>query len=157
MIFHVFIQPDYMYALLKELTNNYHKNVKCRVQKLNIPRIRITSVFSKENKGIGDKFFNGENTNQSVEITRWVNEIRFWLHYCCYLEHQHAISGPLLKKGLVNTWIYCLIPTFILADNMNDEVVIVTATSDIWSWYFILYYFSNSAFLMILQVISLIT
>ena len=77
MIFHVFIQPDYMYALLKELTNNYHKNVKCRVQKLNIPRIRITSVFSKENKGIGDKFFNGENTNQSVEITRWVNEIRF--------------------------------------------------------------------------------
>ena len=31
-----------------------------------------------------------------------------------------------MKKGLVNTRIYCLTPTFILADNMYDEVVIVT-------------------------------
>ena len=96
--------------------------------KIKHSRIRITSVLSKENKGIGNIFFNWHNTNQAVKITRWENEIRFWLHYCCYLEHQHAISGPLLKKGLVNTWIYCLTPTFILADNMYDEVAIVTDT-----------------------------
>ena len=30
--------------------------------------------------------------------------------------------------GLVNTRIYCLTPTFILADNMYDEVAIVTDT-----------------------------
>ena len=42
-----------MYALLKELTNNYHKNVKCRVQKLNTLEF---SVFSKENEGIGNIF-----------------------------------------------------------------------------------------------------
>ena len=48
-----------MYALLKELTNNYHKNVKCRVQKLNTLEFVLelcTSVFSKENEGIGNIF-----------------------------------------------------------------------------------------------------
>ena len=48
MIFHVFIQPDYMYALLKELTNNYHKNVKCRVQKLNILEFVLLPSIQKK-------------------------------------------------------------------------------------------------------------
>ena len=45
--------------------------------KIKHSRIRITSVFSKENKGIGNIFYNGHNTNQAVKITRWENEIRF--------------------------------------------------------------------------------
>ena len=52
MIFHVFIQPDYMYALLKELTNNYHKNVKCRVQKLNTLEFVLLPSFQKKTKGL---------------------------------------------------------------------------------------------------------
>ena len=64
-----------MYALLKELTNNYHKNVKCRVQKLNT--LEFVLLPSKEYKGIGNIYFNGHNTNQAVKITRWENEIRF--------------------------------------------------------------------------------
>ena len=52
MIFHVFIQPDYMYALLKELTNNYHKNVKCRVQKLNTLEFVLLASSQKNTKGL---------------------------------------------------------------------------------------------------------
>ena len=43
--------------------------------KIKHSRIRITSVFSKENEGI--YIFNRHNANQAVKITRWENEIRF--------------------------------------------------------------------------------
>ena len=52
MIFHVFIQPDYMYALLKELTNNYHKNVKCRVQKLNTLEFVLLPSIQTKTRGL---------------------------------------------------------------------------------------------------------
>ena len=68
-----------------------------------------------------------------------------------------------MKKGLVNTRIYCLTPSFILADNMYDEVVIVTDNlifDHATSYYIVLVMADPSssliAFLILLQVISLI-